>query len=96
MLSMSIGSKPSLVRSANLHTWVAIYASIPIKEGRMSIISTAFGRVKLTEADAAKFKRQVTYGRPKSAAKVAVLEGVALSKSLGEQGSIQLRLSKSA
>ena len=62
----------------------------------MSIISTAFGRVKLTEADAAKFKRQVTYGRPKSAAKVAVSEGVALSKSLGEQGSIQLRLSKSA
>ena len=62
----------------------------------MSIISTAFGRVKLTEADAAKFKNQVTYGRPKPAAKVSVSDGIALSKSLGEQGSVRLRLSKSA
>jgi hypothetical protein len=58
----------------------------------MSITSHAFGRVKLTEADAAKFKNQVTYGRPKSAAKQSVIEGVKLSKMLGERGSITLSL----
>ena len=60
----------------------------------MSITSHAFGRVKLTEADATKFKNQVTYGRPKLAAKQAVAEGVALSKSLGEKGIISLQLHK--
>ena len=96
MLKVSIGSKPSLVRSANLHRWIRNICDDPQKEGRMSIISTAFGRVKLTDSDAAKFKKQVTYGRPKSAAKVSVSDGVALSKSLGEHGFVQLRLNKSA
>lgn len=62
----------------------------------MSITSHAFGRVKLTEADATKFKNQVTYGRPKAAAKAAVAEGVKLSKSLGENGAIKLNLKQPA
>lgn len=62
----------------------------------MSIASHAFGRVKLTEADAVKFKKQVTYGRPKAAAKVSVKEGVKLSESLGKDGSIKLHLKEPA
>ena len=58
----------------------------------MSIVSHAFGRVKLTETDAAKFKSQVTYGRPKAAAQRGVNEGIKLSKSLGDKGSLELRL----
>jgi len=60
----------------------------------LSIISHEFGRVKLTDADATKFKNQVTYGRPKAAAKAAVAEGVKLSRSLGEKGSIRLDLKR--
>jgi hypothetical protein len=62
----------------------------------MSITSHAFGRVKLTEADAAKFKKQVTYGRPKAAAKVSVAEGLKLSKSLGAKGRIELTIKRPA
>lgn len=62
----------------------------------MSITSHAFGRVKLTEADATKFKNQVTYGRPKAAAKASVAEGLRLSKSLGDDGTIELRLKQPA
>ncbi|MEO6041717.1 MAG: hypothetical protein ABIP41_07450 [Croceibacterium sp.] len=62
----------------------------------MSITSHAFGRVKLTEADATKFKNQVTYGRPKAAAKASVEEGMKLSKSLGDDGAIKLLLKQPA
>jgi hypothetical protein len=56
----------------------------------MSITSHAFGRVKLTEADATKFKNQVVYGRPKAAARQSVAEGVKLSEQRGKQGAIKL------
>jgi hypothetical protein len=62
----------------------------------MSIVSHTFGRVKLTEADAAKFKSQVTYGRPKAAAKSNVAQGMKLSESLSKQGTIKLRLKQPA
>jgi hypothetical protein len=62
----------------------------------MSITSHAFGRVKLTEADATKFKNQVVYGRPKAAARQSVAEGVKLSEQLGKQGAIKLKLKKPA
>jgi len=62
----------------------------------MSITSHAFGRVKLTDADAEKFKNQVTYGRPKAAAKTSVAEGIKLSQSLGSQGVIKLKLKQPA
>ena len=62
----------------------------------MSIVSTAFGRVVLTDADAKKFKAQVTYGRPKAAAVKSVASGVELSKQLREAGSISISLKKRA
>jgi hypothetical protein len=58
----------------------------------MSIQSHAFGRVTLTDADAKKFRNQVTYGRAKAAAKENVVKGVAMSRSLRETGSLKLKL----
>ena len=58
----------------------------------MSIKSDAFGRVELTGDDAKKFRRQVTFGRAKPAAKAAVARGVALSQSLKETGSVRFKL----
>lgn len=58
----------------------------------MSIQSHAFGRITLTGDDAKKFRNQVTYGRPKKAAKAAVAEGIKLSQELAEHGSISLKL----
>lgn len=56
----------------------------------MSIQSSAFGRVVLTEADAKKFKAQATYGRAKPAAKKNVAKGIQLSRELKASGSIKL------
>ena len=61
----------------------------------MSIKSSTFGRVELTGDDAKKFRRQVTYGRAKPAAKEAVARGIALSRSLKESGSVRLKLKAS-
>jgi hypothetical protein len=58
----------------------------------MSIQSHAFGRVVLTDSDAAKFKAQVTYGRPKAAAKKNVAAGIKLSDDLAKNGSIKFQL----
>lgn len=58
----------------------------------MGIVSSAFGRVELTKADAAKFRNQVTYGRPKKAATEAVAEGVKLSAQMHRDGTIKIKL----
>ncbi len=58
----------------------------------MGIKSTAFGRVVLTDADAKKFQNQVTYGRPKKAAKEAVANGLELSRQIRENGSFTFTL----
>jgi hypothetical protein len=58
----------------------------------MSIKSSTFGRVELTGDDARKFRRQVTYGRAKPAAKEAVARGVVLSQNLKESGSVRVKL----
>lgn len=52
----------------------------------MSIESSTFGRVTLTEADAEKFKNQATYGRPKRAAVESVKRGVAISRAFRDAG----------
>lgn len=52
----------------------------------MSIKSHAFGRVTLTQHDAEKFKKQVTYGKPKPAAKEAVKRGVEMSRIFRDSG----------
>ena len=62
----------------------------------MGIKSTAFGRVVLTDADAKKFKNQVTYGKPKKAASEGVLVGMEINKKLQADGSITFRLKELA
>lgn len=52
----------------------------------MAVISSAFGSVTLTEEDAQKFRRQVTYGRPKPRAKESLVRGVAMATSFRENG----------
>ncbi len=46
----------------------------------MAIHSDAFGRVTLTEHDARKFERQVSYGRPKAAAQESARRGAEMLK----------------
>jgi len=46
----------------------------------MAVNSTAFGSVTLTGDDAKKFKRQVTFGKPKATAKASVKRGVELAE----------------
>lgn len=58
----------------------------------MSIKSTAFGGVVLTGDDAAKFARQVRYGRPSKAAIETVKQGSMAVKSLRENGKITITL----
>lgn len=53
----------------------------------MAIQSNAFGRVTLTGEDAKKFKRQVTFGRPKAGARENVARGVELAKAFRSSGS---------
>lgn len=52
----------------------------------MAIHSTAFGSVTLTEDDAEKFKRQVTYGRPKAEASATVRRGVKAAEEFRSSG----------
>mgnify|MGYP001250933172 CR=1 FL=1 len=52
----------------------------------MAITSNAFGRVTLTGEDAAKFKKQVTYGRPSKAAIETAKRGATMSKQLQANG----------
>jgi len=58
----------------------------------MSIRSHAFGRVTLTDRDAAKFKSQVSYGRPKAAAVESVKKGVELSRAFFKDGTVLVTL----
>ena len=67
-----------------------------VQEARMGIKSTAFGRVVLTDADAKKFKNQITYGKPKKAAAEGVSAGLKLNKELQANGSITFRLRETA
>ncbi len=58
----------------------------------MSIQSSAFGRVVLTDSDAKKFQAQARYGRAKEAAKTNVAKGIELSRDLKRSGSVKLTL----
>ncbi len=48
----------------------------------MSIKSSAFGRVTLSGSDAEKFKKQVSYGKPKPAAVKGVKRGVEMLREM--------------
>lgn len=52
----------------------------------MAINSNAFGRVTLTEKDADKFVKQVTYGRPNERAKASLKSGLQLASAFGSGG----------
>lgn len=62
----------------------------------MSIKSDAFGRVTLTAGDAEKFKNQVTYGRPKTAAVESVRRGVKLNDAYKKSGKIVFKVKEPA
>jgi hypothetical protein len=62
----------------------------------MSIHSSAFGRVTLTDDDAKKFEQQVRYGRPKDAARDSVKRGVEAVKEYRETGALRFSLSVKA
>jgi hypothetical protein len=52
----------------------------------MAITSSTFGSVTLTGEDAKKFKRQITFGKPKAGAKESVRRGVELAREFRESG----------
>jgi hypothetical protein len=52
----------------------------------MAIKSNSFGRVSLTGVDAAKFKNQVTYGKPKAAASSSLERGVDMVRQFQTNG----------
>jgi hypothetical protein len=60
----------------------------------MSIESSAFGVTRLTHEDAAKFKSQITYGRPNKEATAALSSGKTLLKALNRNGVVSVKLKK--
>jgi hypothetical protein len=62
----------------------------------MSIHSTAFGVTKLTKEDSAKFRRQVSHGRPSKAASVSLKEGHTLLTALDKRGCVTVKVKKAA
>lgn len=62
----------------------------------MGIKSRAFSGVKLTGDDAAKFRNQVTFGRPKPAAKVTIERGQSMVREMARTGRFVFTPSKPA
>ncbi len=56
----------------------------------MSVKSSTFGGVYLTGAEAAKFRKQVFYGRPKKAASESLKKGRILLKEFNDKGYVTL------
>ncbi len=56
----------------------------------MAIKSHSFGRVTLTKEDAAKFSRQVKFGRANNAAKTTVERGSAMNKEFKSGGRVKV------
>jgi hypothetical protein len=57
----------------------------------MSVISTVFGGVRLSDDDAKKFKAQITYGRPKPAAVAALNRGQRLANQYVKKGYVIIK-----
>lgn len=57
----------------------------------MAVKSTVFGGVVLSGKEAEKFRRQVTYGRPKKAASVSAKKGDRLRAEFEKTGRVVLR-----
>jgi hypothetical protein len=60
----------------------------------MAIESHAFGRVTLTKDDAAKFSRQVKFGRTNAAAKSTVERGSALNEKFKSGGKVVVKAAR--
>lgn len=58
----------------------------------MAITSHAFGQVKLTDRDADKFFKQVTYGKPKAAAKESVKSGSQMYRDYQKSGGLKIKV----
>lgn len=58
----------------------------------MAINSHAFGRVTLTKEDAAKFSRQIKYGRAGAAAKTTAERGTAMNKQFKSGGKVAVKV----
>jgi hypothetical protein len=67
---------------------------LPRREAAVSIKSNAFGRVTLTDEDAKKFRDQVSYGKPKQAAKDSVRRGMEMVKSFQDTGKVTIKLKR--
>ena len=57
----------------------------------MSVHSTFFGVTKLTDEDSAKFRRQVTFGRPNQAAMDSLKRGKALLRAADSNGCVSIK-----
>lgn len=57
----------------------------------MSVVSSAFRPVKLTGAEAKKFKNQVSFGRPSQAARDSYARGKDAAREFAEKGFARLK-----
>lgn len=58
----------------------------------MSVHSTFFGVTKLTGEDSEKFRRQVAFGRPNSAAVASLKRGKALLRAVDTKGHVKIKV----
>ena len=60
----------------------------------MAIISHTFGSVKLTQDDAAKFTKQIRYGKPKAAAHKSAAAGSMLAAEFSKTGVLRIKIAR--
>ena len=58
----------------------------------MAVRTSVFGAVQLTDEEAKKFRQQVTYGRPKQAAKSALANGKKMIREYDKKGFVTVSL----
>ena len=56
----------------------------------MSVRTSVFGSVRLTNEDAEKFRQQVTYGRPKASAIKAAANGARMIREFDKKGFVKI------
>lgn len=62
----------------------------------MSVHTSVFGGVTLTGKDAKKFDQQVTYGKPKKAARESVVRGNKMLAEYNDRGFVSILVKKKA
>ncbi|MBM3928453.1 MAG: hypothetical protein FJ335_08360 [Sphingomonadales bacterium] len=56
----------------------------------MAVVSNSFGGLRLTGEDAAKFRRQVSFGRPGGQVRSSVQQRIAAARLLVRDGSVTI------